>query len=91
MFFVRNDVLSAACNASTLPPFEALAAILPSPNPKIRLGGAEELARMVDVPLALQGRYEEARVKARADVQDWDTRARPSHRLAAHEPLGTSP
>lgn len=62
-FFVRNDVLERRCNAASIPTFRDLSRHLPVANTQARCI-RDDLNKIVDVPLFLEGRVAEAHRRA---------------------------
>ena len=62
MFFVRTDVLQEICDLGSIPTFDAFSSYLPLRTQP--LCNRDDLALLVDLPLALAGREREAHVAA---------------------------
>jgi len=64
MFFVRRDVLEQHCDMASVPSFAHLSSFLPRPTPH-RPCQKEDVSRMLDVELLLEGNREAASEKAK--------------------------
>ena len=74
MFFVRKDILSEACIEETLPTYELLTRDSFVGSPIHETCALDQVKRLVDFPLALQGLDKEAKEKAMRQVRELNER-----------------
>jgi len=74
MFFVRKDILNEVCMEDTIPTFELLTRDSFVGVPSHKTCTLDQVKRLVDFPLALQGLHTEAKEKAMKQVRELNER-----------------